>query len=333
MPSIYRRAGRWRAEVRRAGFYRSDTFPTRAEAFAWAAQVEADYADGKAGRGTSHTLRHVLERYRDEVSVRKGGVRWEQVRINALLNDWKDWLDRPMAQLTAADFIEWRDARRRKVSDATVRRDMALLRSIVAKAHKDWRYLGSNPLAEVTRPKDAPARTRRVSLVERAALAEAAGWKPGTRPTTHRQRVVIAFELAIETGMRAGEIMSLTAETVDLARSVAHLAKTKNGDARDVPLSSAARALIGLLLPAEGSLVGMSEQARDVHFRRLREIAANAVPGIKTLRFHDSRHEACTQLAQRLSLLDLARVIGHRDPRSLLRYFNPTPEEIAKRLG
>ena len=49
--------------------------------------------------------------------------------------------------------------------------------------------------------------------------------------------------------------------------------------------------------------------------------------------FHDTRHEACTRLARKLDVLDLAKMIGHRDPRSLMIYYNPTASEIAKRLG
>lgn len=50
------------------------------------------------------------------------------------------------------------------------------------------------------------------------------------------------------------------------------------------------------------------------------------------LTFHDARHEACTRLARKLEVLDLARMIGHRDPRSLMIYYNPTASEIAERL-
>ena len=55
--------------------------------------------------------------------------------------------------------------------------------------------------------------------------------------------------------------------------------------------------------------------------------------GIENLRFHDSRHSAITNLAKKLSVLDLARMVGHRDVKSLMIYFNPTAEEIAGRLG
>lgn len=51
------------------------------------------------------------------------------------------------------------------------------------------------------------------------------------------------------------------------------------------------------------------------------------------LTFHDSRHEACTRLAQKLAVLDLAKMIGHRDTKSLMIYYNPTIAELADRLG
>ena len=183
MASIYKRAGRWRAEVRRAGLYQSETFATRAAATAWAAKIEADYEAGRAGRGTSHTLRHTLERFRDEVTPARGGRRSEAVRINALLRDHPD-VDRPLSSLTVSDWIAWRDGRRARVADATVRRDMALVRAIVEHARTEWRYVAHNPLAEVTRPPDSPHRTRLVSGTERRALADAAGWTPSSLATS-----------------------------------------------------------------------------------------------------------------------------------------------------
>ena len=51
------------------------------------------------------------------------------------------------------------------------------------------------------------------------------------------------------------------------------------------------------------------------------------------LTFHDLRHEATTRLARKLDVLDLSRMTGHRDLKSLRRYYNPAAEEIADRLG
>ena len=67
---------------------------------------------------------------------------------------------------------------------------------------------------------------------------------------------------------------------------------------------------------------------RDALFRRAKQAA-----GIADLHWHDLRHEAATRLARKLDVLDLARMTGHRDSKSLLTYYNPTAAEIAKRLG
>jgi integrase len=70
------------------------------------------------------------------------------------------------------------------------------------------------------------------------------------------------------------------------------------------------------------------ETPGDALFRKCRDRA-----GIVGLHFHDSRHEAITRLAQRLDVLDLARMVGHRDLKMLQAYYNATAEEIAARLG
>jgi len=63
-------------------------------------------------------------------------------------------------------------------------------------------------------------------------------------------------------------------------------------------------------------------------FRRACQLA-----GVTGLTFHDTRHEALTRLARKLEVLDLAQMVGHRDPRSLMIYYNATASEIAGRLG
>lgn len=83
------------------------------------------------------------------------------------------------------------------------------------------------------------------------------------------------------------------------------------------------------LLPQNGDRVfGLQSRQLDSLFRKARDKA-----GIADLHFHDSRHTAITRLAQRLPILDLARMVGHRDLRMLQVYYNPTAEEIASRLS
>jgi integrase len=119
-------------------------------------------------------------------------------------------------------------------------------------------------------------------------------------------------------------------ENVDLRRRVVHLPETKNGHARDVPLSSRAVAILeGLARNIDGRVFDVREDAVTQAFAR----ACQRV-GIEDLHFHDLRHEATSRLAERLpGILELSAVTGHKDLRMLKRYYHPRAEELAKKLG
>ena len=95
---------------------------------------------------------------------------------------------------------------------------------------------------------------------------------------------------------------------------------TKNGTSRRVPLSSKALELW------QGGFK-LTPRQLDVHWRKLNKSA-----GIKDLHFHDTRHTAITNLARKLNVLELARMVGHKDLQLLQVYYNESAEEIAKKL-
>lgn len=103
----------------------------------------------------------------------------------------------------------------------------------------------------------------------------------------------------------------------------------KNSKNRDVPLSQRAIELFKLLEPKpSGELFSISSDSVSQTFRK-----ATRQLEIDNLTFHNSRHKACTRLARKLDVLDLAKMIGHKDTRSLMINYNPTATEIADRLG
>ena len=127
--------------------------------------------------------------------------------------------------------------------------------------------------------------------------------------------------------MRAGEIVGLTDKTVDRTTRVATLPRTKNGSVRKVPLSTAALKLLDELPETDGPLFNLNSQQIDALFRKVRDKAQ-----IWDLHFHDSRHEAITRLAKKVDVLSLARMVGHKDIKMLMVYYNETAEELAQRL-
>jgi integrase len=328
MATIRKRGKHWRAEVWARGQRRSSTHLTKAAAAAWALDQEARLraATGKAPPGA--TVRTLLEQYAREVSEHKRGRREECLRIDRILRD--DALAGvELEVLGSSDIAAWRDRRLKAVSAASVRREWTLLSHACTVAVRDWQWLQANPCKVARRPPPPPHRERVMAPDEIERICFALGYDGGT-PQTISQRVAVALLLALETALRASELTGLTWERVDLERRVARLsAATKSGAGRDVPLSSEAVRLLNLLGPAElGSVLQLQPRQVDALFRKARDRA-----GIADLHWHDSRHTAITRLAQRLHVLDLARMVGHRDLKQLQTYYQPAAEDLAAKLG
>jgi len=327
MASIKKRGDGYRVQIRRKGFpAESATFPVRAQAIEWAKLREAELVGSRHGIIPRRTVRQALVKYRDDVSPKHRGARWERVRIDKLLREL-DFVDRQIGQVAPHDLAEWRDAALKTLAPGSVRREYGILRAVFALAAREWGWLRESPFSRVSPPAEGEARKRRISDAEAGAIVAKLGYKRGTKPATSSQFTAVAFLLALETMMRQGEVLSLTRGQINAPASILTLPKTKNGDARDVPLSPAALKLLRLL-PKAGRLFPISAGTCDTLFRRARDAA-----GIEGLHFHDSRREATTRLAKKLDVLQLASAGGWRDVNMLHRvYYSPSASEAAKRL-
>jgi len=311
-------SGLWRAQVARNGVRRSATRKTKAAAESWAAGVEAELIALSQGNLPRKTVRDALEKYSEEVSPKKKGERWEELRLAKFGRE--PWADRWLANLTGADIAAWRDQRLREVTAGSVQRDMNLLKSVLSTARKEWHWLHADPLEGISGPGNNRARTRRVSWREVRMICRQLGY-PGDTKSAEVARI---FLIALRTGMRAGEILSLTPADVDLVARVARLRDTKNGDDRDVPMT---RMGAHLFVGWEGWTV--AADSRDALFRKARDRA-----GIEGLHFHDARAEALTRLSRKVDPMTLAKISGHRDLKILLStYYRETAAQIAQRLG
>lgn len=328
MASYRKRGDKWRAEVFKNNVRDSQTFDTKREAVEWAQKREAELSAMKSGKVIRKTLGAVMQRYSDDISPNKDGGDWEVKRIVAFLRDERILAAMVMQDVTAADLAAYRDRRLKLVKPSSVLREISLWRAIWTQARRgEWRYVDHDPWKEVTKPKDSAPRDV-LFVGDQVEKIVAALKYTGGQPTTKRQQTAVALLLALETAMRASEIVGLTWPRVDLVRRVAHLPKTKNGDARDVPLSRRAVELLQAMIGLDGERVFTVDSASlDTNYR-----LGRAAAGISGPTFHDSRATAITRLAKKLELLELARMSGHRDPRSLMIYYRKTASEIASKL-
>jgi len=121
------------------------------------------------------------------------------------------------------------DQRSAKASNATVLKELNVLKHLLKLSVEVWEYIPVNPATGVERPKPAPGRVRYLQPGELRAVLEAApGWL----------RPIVA--LAAATGMRRFEILHLRWLDLDLNGGRALLPQTKNGDGRIVYLNQLA---------------------------------------------------------------------------------------------
>ncbi|WP_430233972.1 tyrosine-type recombinase/integrase [Nitrosomonas communis] len=306
-------------------------FRTKAEANMWIAETEKAILQGKYGKQqpeSNHTFNDLMQRYAKQVSPTKRGAEWEIKRINMLSRYGISSI--PLEQLNQTHFAEWRDLRLGEVTPATVLREWNLISNALNIAVNEWKWLPENPLKGVRKPKQPPARTRRISQDEIDRLLYALGYSYSEKPETVTSRVGASMLFAIETAMRAGEIASLAWDNLDFEKRVAKLPMTKNGFPREVPLSAEAIRIIEQVKSVTESVntvFNLNTAQIDALFRKAKKRAM-----IDDLHYHDSRAEAITRLAKKVDILTLARISGHRDMRQLQIYYRESVEDIAKRI-
>jgi integrase len=293
----------WRAEVCRRGVRKSQSaFKTKAAAVAWAGRLESEVMAGVRGEIPNLTVQALLQRYKTEVSVGKKGRRWEEIRLDLVGRDRLASVR--LRQLDTPHVAEWQERRLKAVSGASVRRERNLLNNVFEIARKEWKWLSKNPFEGVRRPKDGKPRKRIASQAEIKALTA----------TDDAMSGVITF--ALETGMRASEI----AQPPEVRGRVAILRDSKNGEAREVPLSAKA------IEVWDGGFGLTAGSISTLFARRCDEMK------IEGLTFHDLRASAATRLAKVLHPLQLAKMFGWKDLKHALIYYRETADDIASKL-
>lgn len=338
MATIHQRGKYWEVQIRRKGWPKvSRRFESKIDARDWASIIESEMARGVFVDRTEaerNTLGDLLSRYLSEVSNHKKGAQSERYRITSLLRD-------PIAQYRVAGLsgkvlAEWRDRRLKEVSGSTTNRDLNLISHVINVARKEWGIHVENPVSMIRRPPENKGRNRRLSPGEEERLlaelesstrsAQGRFEEGGSRNPWMYPLVV----LALETAMRRSELLSLRWVDVFLPDRFVRLHDTKNGDARDVPLSTRAYTVLSNLpRHISGKVFPITADAVKKAYER-----AVVRAGLEDLHFHDLRHEATSRIAEKLeNVLELSAVTGHKSLSMLKRYYHPRAKDLARKLG
>jgi integrase len=174
------------------------------------------------------TLGEVLQRYRHEVLPHKR--RGTQANQAHHLDWWTEALGlRPMSDVTPARLGACRDALAETRAPGTVNQYLRTLSHAFSIATREWDWLDQNPLRRVRLLPEPRGRVRFLTEAERARLLTAC------QASTNRV-LYPAVVIALSTGARKMEVLSLTWGDIDLRRQQFVIQDSKNGERRTVPL-------------------------------------------------------------------------------------------------
>ncbi len=324
MASFRKRGDKWQARVHRKDHSPVvKSFNTKAEAIKWARHTESQLDLGTlAPKEAMPRLDLIVDRYLAEVTPTKKGSKQELNRGRQIARTYLGSMQ--LDKITSEAVSKYRDGRLCEVSNNTVRLELAFISVVFEQCAKEWSYKVINPVKQIRIPKPGKPRQRRLRPGEEEALLASCA----ASSATYLHSLVV---LAIETGMRFGELVSITWNNVDLAARTIHLPDTKNGHPRTVPLSTRALGTLKSLSSSDGVKVFAQ------HRRTIRAAFGAALKrsGVGSdLRFHDLRHEAVTRLFEKgLNPIEVGMISGHRSMSMLQRYTHMRPEGLLARLG
>ncbi len=326
MAAFRKRKDKWHVQIRKSGTAPlTKTFTHKKDAQQWANEIERKIDQGlilELSHPDYETLSQILERYKNEITITKRGGHIEAYRLAKIMRD--RIAEIKLSQLSAMHIADYRDRRLKQVSACSVVKEMTLISLSLDIARKEWGVpMRSNVVRDVKKPQPERGRDRRLSSEEHTLLLRSC-----SKSSNHWLTALVT--IAIETGMRRGEMLSLSWEDVDLDLRVAHLNMTKNGSSRNVPLSSEA---ITLLRSLPHDISGYVFPITFASLRGLWNRACKRI-GITDLHFHDLRHEATSRFFEKgLNVIEVATITGHKDLRMLQRYTHLRAEDLAKKLG
>ena len=267
----------------------------------------------------SVTLGDLLKRYLKEVTPHKKSRDKETWRVKALLKRFISGVGLP--NLTSTIISNFKTLR--LVDGArTTRYDLALIRHCLEFARLEWGYyLPINPVDLVSKPKLNKPRDRRVSAYDIDKLMHALR---ETKVTYLKPLILIA----LETGLRQGELIKLLWKDVDLDSRLLKVRDTKNGEDRVIPLSNKSLSILESLPRPGKTVFNASHSSLQNAWKRLIKRS-----GLIDLHFHDLRHEAISRFIERgLTIPEAASISGHKTQSMLFRYAHSDLSYIKKKV-
>jgi len=313
------------------------TFDTKIEATRFETEIKAKVQQGTYVNRLSArqmSLSDAIDKYTDTKSREKKGDTYTKECSQGRQIKKHSIAKLPLSSISSSDIAKFRDNRSKEVGSNSVRLAIALISHIFTTAKLEWEmpYLENPCLATKSVSVKNTHRDRRLEDDEYDRLMRSAG-----EYRNRNMQSIIIF--AIETAMRQGEIAAIKFDWIDFDNHIVNLPDTKNGEARSVPLSSTAFAILtDISKSGHTPVFNMTASAISKAFtkicRRAKDDDCKKDDPIINLHFHDLRHEATTRLFEKgLSTEQVMSITGHKTYSMLAQYTHLKTNSLVKLLG
>lgn len=329
------------AEVRLRGHKpERESFRTKTLAKKWIQDTEAAIRDGRY-KGISaarrHTVGEIIDRFIKQCLPPH--PIYYQKKVQLLLR-WKEELGALLLRdLSSSKIAEVRDlllsentSKNILRTPSTVNRYLSIFSKVLSVASREWELLDTNPMQKVRKCKEGRSRDRCLSSTEKEDLIKAC-------KKSSNSYLYYIVSLALQTGMRYGEITNLKWGDINFGAQYVVLQQTKNGDQRVIPMTEEVEQLFREC-PTYGEereeYIFRSRRIKPAkHGISIRKSFAKALDEakIKNFVFHSIRHTAATDLANNGATEgDLMEIFGWKTKKMARVYCHRSLERKRKLL-
>ncbi len=229
-----------------------------------------------------------------------------------------------LAEITPNLIVQYKAKRYKNgVAPSTINRELSVMKAAFNRSIKEWGWCRDNPVSKVSMEKENNKRDRWMTDEEETLLLSfSLDWL----------KDIILF--ALHTGMRRGEILSLTWKGVDLFRKTVTVFHSKNGEKRTIPINQTTFDLLRHKIKVRSiitDLVFHSKVCTPINKDNLRRSFNLAIKkaGIDDFHFHDLRHTFATRLIQTgVEIYKVQKLLGHKTSAMTQRYAHHNPESL-----
>ena len=247
----------------------------------------------------------------------------DQYRIEANMNPY--FKDAELDDITPQRIEQYRAERLEAgVTKSTINRELTILKKMFNLAI-DWNLTEQNPIVKVKLFSEKGTKKERILKAdEESKLLPAC--------PDHLKPIII---MALNTGMRRGEILNLRWRQVDLERRLVTAENTKGGQNRTIPVNGTLFHELARIKAQGGSSELVFPNPRTGRpFTELKNSFKKAcrTVGIHDLRFHDLRHTFATRLIEGgVDIVTVKELLGHFSVTVTQRYTHPG--QLQKKLA